>query len=322
MQICFLGTSSGTPTKSRNVSAIALTENQKKNWYLIDCGEGTQHQVLRSSLSLNSLTAIFITHLHGDHCYGLPGLLASASLSNRTNRLLIFGPEGLEDWLKLTISTTDLHLQYEIVVLPLDTLADYEIGQFHISTTRLSHRISSYAYLFTNIHDEVKLDTDKLTHHKIPQGPLWGKLKSGHDIELEGITYKSQDFVHREKNTKKIIICGDNDNPELLSAHSAGCDVLVHEATFTSDMAEQARKVGHCCADTIASFARENGIPNLVLTHFSARYHTQATGKGSIEALRHEAQRNYSGRLFLANDFDRFQLTKDGTLEQINDQSP
>lgn len=321
MQIQFLGTSSGTPTKSRNVSAIALIENQSRQWYLIDCGEGTQHQVLRSSLSLNSLAAIFITHLHGDHCYGLPGLLASASLSNRKDPLLIFGPAGLDDWLKLTISATDLHLQYEIIVLPLSTLADYEIGQLQISTTTLSHRISSYAYIFTNNLDEVKLDIEKLSHHKIPQGPLWGRIRSGADIELEGKTYKSVDFVHTEKTSRKIIICGDNDNPDLLTTQSAGCDVLVHEATFASDMAEQARKVGHCCADTIAGFARDAGIPNLVLTHFSARYHTQATGKGSIEALRHEAQQNYSGTLFLANDFDQFQLTKDGRLEQINDQS-
>ncbi len=316
MDIYFLGTSSGAPSKERNVSAIALIESQGKGWYLIDCGEGSQHQILHSSVSLSSLRAIFITHLHGDHCYGLPGLLASASLNGRTSPLTIFGPAGLEQWLQLTFATTDLHLQYELVFMPLSSLHNSEVGPLRVTAFELSHRIACCGFAFSENSTQVTLNTEKLRHFEIPQGPLWGKLRSGSDVELGGKTYNSADFVTKEQMHRKIIICGDNDNPELLHKVSAGCDVLVHEATYTRDMADQAKVVRHTCAGDIAMFAQASSIPNLVLTHFSARY--QKTGHESIETLRDEAQSVYSGKLFLANDFDRLQLDKSGGLTLLN----
>jgi len=288
MDILFLGTSSGVPTNARNVSAIALIETRGRGWHLIDCGEGTQHQIMRSELSINSLMGIYITHLHGDHCYGLPGLLASASLGNRTEPLSIIGPESLQEWLDITMRISDLYLTFEINFAPVETLSDFELGDF-----------------------------EKLKEMGLPQGPLWGQLKSGADVEHEGKVYRSQDFVNDRASAKKVLICGDNDQPDLVKAHCGDCDVLVHESTFDKTMAEQAKKVGHSYAELVALFAEENTIPNLVLTHISARYRTASDGTGSIELIRNEAERVFSGNLHIANDFDRFRLGKSGLLDLI-----
>ena len=126
----FLGTSSGTPTKQRNVSAIAIKKANAKSWHLIDCGEGTQHQILHTHLSLNTLSSISITHIHGDHCYGLPGLLASAAMAGRTDPLLIIAPQGIQRFIETTCQLTELQLPYKINFLAVETM--------HQSTTNVT----------------------------------------------------------------------------------------------------------------------------------------------------------------------------------------
>ncbi len=309
MEILFLGTSSGTPTKSRNVSAIALIESTGSAWHLIDCGEGTQHQILNSPLSLNSLSSIFITHLHGDHCYGLPGLLASAGLNGRTKRLRIIAPEETKSWIELTQQVSDLHLPYELEFVTACDVGNHPFDVFSVSSISLSHRITSFAYVFTESKLRRSLSVDKIKNAGIPQGPLWGSLKAGNDIQFEGMIYKSKDFCDAPKPPRKIIICGDNDTPDLLAPDCKNCDVLVHEATFAAEFSERAKTLGHSYAGLIALFAQNAGLPNLILTHISARYPENPT------ELEQEAKAIYSGNLFLAKDFERYRLRTDGVLE-------
>ncbi|WP_366941568.1 MBL fold metallo-hydrolase [uncultured Kushneria sp.] len=112
MQLRFLGTSAGVPTRTRNVSALALIPERQRRWYLIDCGEGIQHQLMHTPLSLARLEAVLITHIHGDHCYGLPGLLASASMAGRRAALTVVGPRAVRDYLEALKATTGLHLGF------------------------------------------------------------------------------------------------------------------------------------------------------------------------------------------------------------------
>ncbi|WP_444945111.1 ribonuclease Z [Microbulbifer sp. VTAC004] len=314
MELLFLGTSSGTPTKDRNVSAVALIESQGKSWYLIDCGEGTQHQILHTPLSLNSLSAIFITHVHGDHCYGLPGLLASAGMQGRAKPLTVVAPKAIRDWLISTQACTELYLPFELNFFPSEKLPTLDQGQFMISLTKLSHRVPSYAYSFTERKIRASLDIEKLCVAGIPQGPLWGKLRAGINIIHNGREYSSTEFLHRKQKPRKIVICGDNDSPELLKKACVECDLLVHESTFTDDMAEKAVKVGHSCAKQVASFAEQATVPNLILTHFSPRYQSRADITPSINDIYLEAQSVYRGNLQLASDFKRFELDKTGKL--------
>lgn len=319
MEIEFLGTSSGTPTKTRNVSALALRSPLAGRWYLVDCGEGTQHRLLRTSLSLMSLRAIFITHVHGDHCYGLPGLLASAGLLNRTEELLLVGPAAIASFIQGVMETTQLALPYPVAFLPVERgIPAGLLPDFEVRATALSHRVPSYAYTFTEASVERKLDAARLKADGVPRGPAWGQLQRGRDVMLaDGRVLRAQDYLQPPRKPRKIIIGGDNDMPELLESEAAGADVLVHEATYTEEILE---KVGpapqHSTARQTARFAADAGIPNLVLTHFSPRYQ-QHNGPLTMCDVEREARAAYRGNLFLANDLDRFCLDRQGHLSRI-----
>jgi len=220
MEIIFLGTSAGTPTKNRNVSGLAIRRVNSKQWCLIDCGEGTQHQLLHTKLSLARLQAIFITHVHGDHCYGLPGLLASAAMSGRTEPLWLVGPSAIRTFIDVVQTATHLNLSYELKYKCIDepnhSLNDLAI-EFDVEAIELSHRVPSFAYSFSENRLSNKLDTDKLEQDQIPRGALWGKLQQGLDVQLDnGSLICAQDYLLPMQHPRKIIISGDNDDPSLL----------------------------------------------------------------------------------------------------------
>jgi ribonuclease Z len=318
MELLFLGTSSGTPTTSRNVTALALIEDQSSAWSLVDCGEGTQHQLLRTPLSVRDLQAVFITHVHGDHCYGLPGLLASAGMGGRQAPLKIVAPQGIEEWFRSTAALTQLHLPFPVEFTRTESMQRLAFGRSVVDAIELSHRVPSYAYAFTEAHVEPVLDTDRLLREGVPQGPLWGRLKRGLDAEHQGKPLHAADFLTHPHPPRKIIVGGDNERPELLAEAAKGCQVLVHEATYTADVAAKVGPgVGHSCAEQVAAFAQSVGLPNLVLTHFSARYQSRRAGAQagpSIEHIRAEAARAYHGQLVLADDFARYRLDRTGKL--------
>lgn len=318
MELIFLGTSSGTPTKQRNVTGLAVLA-EVGSWYLVDCGEGTQHQLLRTPLSLHGLRAIFITHVHGDHCYGLPGLLASAAMAGRREPLVVVAPDGIEDWLSATRLRTDLYLPFELQFVASESLETWRDDAMIVQRTALSHRVPSFAYAFTEARPQQSLDIERLQRDGIPRGPLWGRLQQGEQVEHEGRVLRGSDYLRQLHRTRKIVVGGDNDQPALLHAACRDAQVLVHEATYTDDVAA---KVGagvmHSSARMTASAAAAMKVPNLVLTHFSPRYGFDQTQSPSIADLQREAAAVYRGKLFLAEDFARFQLARDGVFTRIS----
>lgn len=318
MDLQFLGTSSGVPTKARNVSATAVIEASGKSWYLVDCGEGTQHQLLHTSLSMRDLRGIFITHVHGDHCYGLPGLLASAGMSGRSEPLELIMPLALHEWLRLSLAVSQTYLPFELHLLAVETLQDWRSAQVAVTTVELSHRVPSYGFVFTEINPEPRLDTDRLQADGIPRGPLWGDLAHGRQVEHEGRVLDTLTYLKASRAARRIVVCGDNDSPALLAEAAKGADVLVHEATFTEPVLQRSQSnFGHSTAAAVAQFAEAAGVPNLVLTHFSARYQDNPQRSPSIDDVRQEAQAHYSGQLTLARDLQRYHLGKDGLLAAV-----
>lgn len=318
MDLLFLGTSSGSPTKARNVTGLALLEETGKGWHLVDCGEATQHQVLRTPLSLHELRAIFITHVHGDHCYGLPGLLASAGMHGRKAALPIIAPAGIEEWVRTTLRLTQVWLPYELHFHAAESLGEWRGGSLRVESIALSHRVPCYGYSFTEARPDPRLDIDKLDRDGIPRGPLWGQLIHGIDVQFEGRTLRSDDYLIFGRPPRRVVVGGDNDRPELLAEACRSAQVLVHEATYTQAVAGDARgDFGHSTAAAVAAFAQSAGIPNLVLTHFSARYQADPKRGLSIEEIRAEAAARYQGRLFLAEDFARFHLGREGELQRV-----
>ena len=315
----FLGTSSGVPTKNRNVSGVALSLPDNNAWVLVDCGEGTQHQLLHTNFTLPSLKAIFITHVHGDHCYGLPGLIASAGMSGRKEPLLIVGPKEIEEFFKAIASTTDLYVPFDIKFIHTDKVDALSIDGAKITKIKLSHRVESHAFVFSGTKSTNKLCTEKLEQDGIPKGPYWGALQRGEDLTLDDGTFiKADDYIRRTTSTRKIIIAGDNDSPDLLEPEASDVDVVVHEATYTEEMS---LKIGswpqHSSAKRVAECAESLKIPNLVLTHFSPRYGDSEKKQG-IEILESEARRYYHGVLHMAKDFNLYHLSDNGTFSGID----
>ncbi len=311
----FLGTSSGVPTKSRNVSATAVIEASGKHWYLVDCGEGTQHQLLRSSLSVRDLRAIFITHVHGDHCFGLPGLLASAAMGGRSEPLDLILPTALHAWVRLALSASDTHLPYPLRLLPVEQMAPWRSAQVQVSAVPLSHRVPSVGFVFTELNPEPRLDVQRLDAEGIPRGPLWGHLAKGLTVEHAGQRLEACDYLKASRPPRRMIVCGDNDNPGLLAEVARDVDVLVHEATYTQPIVERnGNSFGHSTAAAVAQFAETAGVRNLVLTHFSARYQADPKRSPCIDDVREEAQKYYCGHLTLARDLQRYRIGRDGYL--------
>ncbi len=320
MNFTFLGTSSGVPTGTRNLSALAVTPGDGKHWYLVDCGEATQHRLQRTAYSVMHLQAVFITHVHGDHCYGLPGLLAQASMSGRTEPLTVFGPPGIAEFVSATIEHTQLYLTYPLHFHTVDRPAQLlNIDHLQVRSIALSHRVPSFAYQFTHNAASSHLNTEKLNALGIPPGPEWGRLKKGETVLLaDGRKLCGKDFLEPGGPPRSVIVAGDNDTPELLADACRTAQVLVHEATYTE---ETLQKVGpsaqHCSAARVAGFAQDTGLKNLVLTHLSPRY--SRPGPQAANPIFTEARQIYSGTLFVADDLDRYLLDRHGTLHKVCD---
>ena len=317
MKFVFLGTSAGTPTKQRNVTALALEHGDDRGWYLFDCGEGTQHQLLHTRFSLSRLRGIFITHVHGDHTFGLPGLLASASMAGRTDPLPLIAPAPLKPFVELATGATQSRLSYELQFIPVD-FDDFlwQDNDITVTTAELSHRVPCFAYRVTEKNLEKKLLTERLERDGIPAGPVWGQIHRGETVMLEdGRIIHSADYVAVTRQPRRIVVGGDNDKPELLRDACVDAQLLIHEATYTQAVSDQ---VGpdpqHSSAAQVARFAQSVELPNLILTHFSSRYQFTHKNAPLIDEIEQEARQFYEGNLQLARDFAEFELRKDFSL--------
>ena len=325
MEFTFLGTSAGTPTRSRNVSGLAICQSGPRPWYLVDCGEGTQHQLLRTRYSVMQLRAVFITHIHGDHTFGLPGLLTSASMLGRTQPLDIIAPRQVQHAIGAMIENSDSRLNYPMNFIDSEAPDfHWQDEQFDVVSVALSHRVPCRAYVFTERWRERQLHIAKLRHDGVAPGPAWGALQKGNDVTLaDGRLLRSDDFTHPPRPARRLVVAGDNDTPELLVEACEKSHVLIHEATYTRDVAD---RVGgwpqHSAADQVARFAQRVTLPNLVLTHFSSRYPPVPPGASHTSPLAAEALPHYHGRLFLARDFDTYRLAPDGSLTCLDHPDP
>jgi len=349
LKLTFLGTSAGVPTKQRNVTALAIEclnphtsgvqqgsrqqNNQSKKsrpWVLIDCGEGTQQQLLNTKLSLHQLAAICITHVHGDHCYVLPGLRASAAMSGRRESLTLIAPKAIATLLEAITATTELYLPFAFDFIAIEeVLAEQDdtnkvsisLSDQHqpdIDITPLSHRVASHAFGITQTISRRILNTDKLVADGIPASALWGKLQQGEDVTTEGNRQlRSVDYVDNEIQRTRVVVAGDNDAPNFLSKAVINTDLLVHEATYTHEvmMAIQARNPDydpmHSSAHVVGTFAQKMNLKNIILTHFSARYQNfdnPDSETPNMAYIRLDAQSVYQGNLWLAEDFDQYMV--------------
>lgn len=197
MELIFLGTGAGVPSKGRNVTAIALTMlNERNSIWLFDCGEATQHQILRSSIRLSKLEKIFITHLHGDHIFGLPGLLSSRSFQGGDTALTVYGPMGIANYIRTSLVVSGTHLKYPLEIVEIDGEVVFEDADFKVICRELDHGILSYGYRIEEADKPGALDAAGLSALGVKPGPIFKELKEGKTITLEnGIVVDGSQFI-------------------------------------------------------------------------------------------------------------------------------
>jgi ribonuclease Z len=273
VQITFLGTSSGVPTKSRNVSSVALRLPQRAELWLFDCGEGTQHQILRSELKISQLSRIFVTHMHGDHIFGLMGLLASCGLAGNVDKIDIYGPPGLNEYLQAASRYSHTHFSYPIKVHTVQPGVIYEDEEFTVTCGLLHHRITAFGYRVAEKDRTGRFDIDKARSLEIPSGPIYGKLKRGETVTLEdGRVINGSELCGPIEIGRKIAYCTDTVYCDGAVQLAIDADVLIHEATFAHQDSDMAFQRLHSTTTMAAQTAYGAGVHKLIMTHFSPRY--------------------------------------------------
>ena len=277
MQLQFLGTGAGSPAKFRNVTGIALKLLEERNSiWLFDCGEGTQHQILRTNIRPRKIDKIFITHLHGDHVFGLPGFLSSRSFQggDQMEPLTIYGPRGIKEFVNCALKISQSKLSYKINFVELDKEGVlYEDDRFVVSFKYLEHRITSVGYRIVEKDYPGELLVAKLQAANIPAGPLYGQLKAGQVVTLDdGRIVDGKDYLGPDKKGRIVTILGDTRQTASISELAQDADVLVHESTFGKGEGKLARSYYHSTSLQAAKVAKNAGVKQLLLTHISARY--------------------------------------------------
>ncbi|WP_113653029.1 ribonuclease Z [Pedobacter namyangjuensis] len=274
-EVTILGSSSATPMFNRNPTAQLLNCNEK--FYLIDCAEGTQQQLLKFGLKASKIDYIFISHLHGDHYFGLIGLLSSMHLNGRIKPLYIYAPEAIKEILELQFKYSDTTLKYELIYFATDATKSeviLENNDLKVETIVLNHRIPCTGFKFTEKKRLRKLLIDKLEQDKIPV-ELYPLLKRGVDLDLpDGTVIKNTDYTTDSAKPKAYAYCSDTLYDERYFDTIKGCDTLYHEATFLHDMLDRAKETHHTTALQAAQVAEIVGAKKLLIGHFSSRYKT------------------------------------------------
>src|SRR6185436_2183007 len=275
MKVVPLGTSSGKPTLKRGLSALAVV--CEREWLLFDCGEGTQMQIARAGLSPSRLAAVFITHLHGDHFNGLAGLLGTMGLDRRSQELTVVGPVGIREYLDTLARLRTLFIEYPLVLREFSAISEltvvYEAADFAVSAHSLDHRVFSLGFRVEERPKPGRFNLDRARELGIPEGPMFGVLQAGSPVKLDnGRIVEPKEILGPERAGKSVAYCLDT-RPCASSVELArGVDLLIHEATYTNDLTEEARQYGHSTAAQAARTALEAGARRLLITHFSTRY--------------------------------------------------
>lgn len=275
MQLTFLGTSAGVPTRTRNVTAILLHHQHptQPSLWLFDCGEGTQHQMLETTFHPGKIDRIFITHLHGDHLFGLPGLLCSRSMAGNTHPLTIYGPKGIAEFVETTLRLSGSWTDYPMEVVEITAGDVLDDGLRRVTAYQLNHPVECYGFRIEEHDKPGALDARALIEAGVTPGPLFQQLKAGQSVTLEdGRTISGSDYLAPATPGKKLAIFGDTAPCDAALALARNVDVMVHETTLETAMEEKANSRGHSSVRQAAALAHQADVGRLIMTHVSSRY--------------------------------------------------
>ena len=272
IRVVFLGTSGSVPTLKRSLPSVVV-QCSRDQW-MFDCGENVQRQMMGAKVSFHRKMKIFITHLHGDHVLGLPGLLQTMALMDRKEPVQIYGPAGIKDFLVCTQETLNFGLNYPVEInqiLSEGVVCDEE--EYQVIATKSNHAVESYAFAFVEKPRPGKFYPKQALALGVAAGELWSKLQGGKEITLSnGKVVKPSDVMGPMRAGRKIIYTGDTKPFEAFAKFAEGADLVIHDCTFDDSLTEKAGVDGHSTPSQAAEQAKAANAKQLVLSHISARY--------------------------------------------------
>lgn len=292
MKLVFLGTSAAQPTENRGLSSTCLEKDGEI--LMFDAGEGAQVSYLKSGLGWNKKMKIFVTHLHGDHCIGVLGLLQTMTLQHRTEPMEIYGPDGIDIFIGENVRILNFGLSFPVKITVVTPGLVCEEKTYSVHVEEAEHSTPAFSYLFQEKDKPGKFDLQKAKSLDIPEGSLWHDLQTGKEVTFGNKTVKPSDVVGEKRPGKKIGISGDTRPTKKLELFFKNCDYLSFDSTFSDKIKEKALETGHSTAKEAATLAKNANVSNLILTHFSARY------KDEMELL--EEAKTIHGSVIAARD--------------------
>lgn len=294
MKVVFLGTGGSWPSPKRNVSAIAIKRG--KEVILFDCGEGTQRQFMMSSLSFMQVSKIFITHFHGDHFLGLPGLIQSMTLNDREEQLNVYGPKRLGKIMHTLLTLGYFNPSFDVLVEELEHNQSVDFGDYKVTAVRVNHNVPCLGFVLEEGIRPGRFNLEKAKELHIPEGPLYRKLQAGNAIELEDRRITPDMVLGPPRRGRKIAYSGDTLPSDAFVSAAKGADVLIHDATLDSSFEKKANDFGHSSSRQAGEVARRASVGVLFLTHVSPRYEDDSVLE---EDARKEFKESYVARDFL-----------------------
>jgi ribonuclease Z len=272
LSVVFLGTSGSVPTPKRALPAIAV--QRKDELILFDCGEGLQRQMIQAGIGFHKKMRVLITHMHGDHVLGLPGLLQTMSLLEREKKLDIYGPIGIKAFVEAVKQTVQFVLTFPVDVYEIeDEGIVCREKEYEIYAKWVEHVVPSLAYALVEKPRPGRFFPEKAKRLGIEEGPLWAKLQLGESVRLSnGRVIKSEEVTGPLRLGRKIVYTGDTKSTENLAKFSENADLIIHDATFDDELVERALEDGHSTPSQAAETAKKAKVKRLILTHISARY--------------------------------------------------
>lgn len=295
LKIVFLGTSGAIPTYERGLSSIAIARGDEI--IIFDAGEGMQIKFLRSKLGINKKMKIFITHIHGDHCLGLLGLLQTLSLMGRTKPIEIFGEPRLQEFILINQKILNFNVNYQITIHTIQKEGLLvEEKDYFVKACLADHSILAFSFILEENSRPGIFNLERAHKSGIPEGQLYSLLQHGFDIEYKGTKLIAREFTGPSRAGRKIGISGDTRPSKKLEIFFEGCDVLVFESTFTTQEREKAIERFHSTALEASSLAKIAKVKKLILTHFSSRY-------TNLKLIETEGKINFEN-IHIAHDLD------------------
>jgi ribonuclease Z len=268
LSVLFLGTAGSMPTVQRAPASLLIRRGGDR--LLIDCGEGTQRQLLRS-IGLPDIEHVFLTHFHADHFLGLPGMMKTFALRGRTVPLNVYGPRGLKA-LMADLRRIYGKLSYPVNLRELAPSETVELGDFRVGAYAVVHRTEAVGYALVEDDRPGRFDPDRALGLGVPSGPAFGRLQRGEAVEAGGRVVEPGEVMGEARPGRTVVFSGDSEPCDTTAAVAAGAELLVHDGTFADEELERARQTGHSTARQAAELAREAGVSLLALTHLSSRY--------------------------------------------------